>query len=455
MKQTILVIDDEAAIRDSLRMILEYDGYETLLAPSGPEGLLRVERDRPDLVLLDVKMPGLDGLEVLRKLRELDELLPVVMISGHGTVSTAVEATKLGAFDFLEKPLSSERTRLSLRNALNQRRLTAENRIWRRAAEVRHEMIGASSALSRVTEEIGRAAPVRSAVLIQGESGVGKELVARAIHRNSPRARERFVQVNCAAIPDDLIESELFGHEKGSFTGATEKQVGKFEQADRGTIFLDEIGDMTLRTQAKVLRVLQEGEVERLGSARTLKVDVRVLAATNKDLDAAIESGAFREDLYFRLSVLPIRVPPLRDRAGDIPLLVRHFAQLFARESNFRPKRFTEAAIERLTRQRWRGNVRELRNSVERLMVMAAGETVDAADVQEVLRVDGPRGGGAAPAEARTLRAFKELSERAFLVARLRALGWNISRTAEEIDTPRSNLYKKLEQYRISQETDG
>ena len=263
------------------------------------------------------------------------------------------------------------------------------------------------------------------------------------------------MQVNCAAIPDDLIESELFGHEKGSFTGATEKQVGKFEQADRGTIFLDEIGDMTLRTQAKVLRVLQEGEVERLGSARTLKVDVRVLAATNKDLDAAIESGAFREDLYFRLSVIPIRVPPLRDRPGDIPLLVRHFGQLFARESNFRPKRFTEAAIERLARQRWRGNVRELRNSVERLMVMAPGETVDAADVQDVLRVDAPRGGAATPSEARTLREFKELSERAFLVAKLRELGWNISRTAEEIDTPRSNLYKKLEQYRISQETDG
>ena len=455
MKHTILVIDDEAAIRDSLRMILEYDGYDTLLAPSGQEGLARVAGDRPDLVLLDVKMPGLDGLEILRRLRELDELLPVVMISGHGTVSTAVEATKLGAFDFLEKPLSSERVRLSLRNALNQRQLTAENRSWRLAAEVRHEMIGESPALARVTEEIRRAAPVRSAVLVQGESGVGKELVARAIHRNSPRARERFVQVNCAAIPDDLIESELFGHEKGSFTGATEKQVGKFEQADRGTIFLDEIGDMTLRTQAKVLRVLQEGEVERLGSARTLKVDVRVLAATNKDLDAAIESGAFREDLYFRLSVIPIRVPPLRDRPGDIPLLVRHFGQLFARESNFRPKRFTEAAIERLARQRWRGNVRELRNSVERLMVMAPGETVDAADVQDVLRVDAPRGGAATPAEARTLREFKELSERAFLVAKLRALGWNISRTAEEIDTPRSNLYKKLEQYRIRQETDG
>ena len=455
MKQTILVIDDEAAIRDSLRMILEYDGYDTLLAPSGQQGLVRVERDRPDLVLLDVKMPGLDGLEVLRKLRELDELVPVVMISGHGTMSTAVEATKLGAFDFLEKPLSSERIRLSLRNALNQRRLTAENRSLQRAAEVRHEMVGASPALSKVTEEIRRAAPVRSGVLIQGESGVGKELVARAIHRNSPRARARFVQVNCAAIPDDLIESELFGHEKGSFTGATEKQVGKFEQADRGTIFLDEVGDMTLRTQAKVLRVLQEGEVERLGSARTIKVDVRVLAATNKDLDAAIESRAFREDLYFRLSVIPIRVPPLRDRTGDIPMLVRHFAGLFAGESNFRPKRFTDAAIERLARQHWRGNVRELRNSVERLMVMTPGDSVDAAAVQEVLRVDTPRAGGLAPLEARTLREFKEVSERAFLVAKLRGLGWNISRTAEEIDTPRSNLYKKLEQYRISQATDG
>ena len=455
MKHRIVVIDDEAAIRDSLKMILEYDGYECLLAPSGQAGLACVEREDADLVFLDVKMPGMDGIEVLRKIRALDELLPVVIISGHGTVSTAVEATRLGAFDFLEKPLSTDRVGVTIRNALNQRQLRAENRSWRRAAEARHEMVGESRALRAMTEEIRRAAPVRSAVLIQGESGVGKELVARAIHRNSPRVRERFVQVNCAAIPDDLIESELFGHERGSFTGATEKQIGKFEQADRGSIFLDEIGDMSLKTQAKVLRVLQEGEVERLGSARTIRVDVRVLAATHKNLEQAINAGEFREDLYFRLSVLPIHVPPLRERAADIPLLVRHFATMFARENNFKPKPFSDEAIEALAQHHWRGNVRELRNSVERLLVMVAGRSIAPGDVRSVLRLDERPSAPGAAVSARTLREFKETSERSFLVARLRELDWNISRTAEEIDTPRSNLYKKLDQYRISQETDG
>jgi two-component system nitrogen regulation response regulator NtrX len=291
---------------------------------------------------------------------------------------------------------------------------------------------------------------------------VGKELVARAIHRNSLRTRERFVQVNCAAIPDDLIESELFGHEKGSFTGATEKQIGKFEQADRGTIFLDEVGDMSLRTQAKVLRVLQEGEVERLGSARTLKVDVRVIAATNKNLEDEITKGAFREDLYFRLSVIPISVPPLRDRADDIPALVRHFADLFARDNNFRPKRFTQAALDALQRHRWKGNVRELRNTVERLLIMTPAESIDVPQLRDVLRVDtraaAPDTGTTASEPAirpTTLREHKEVSEREFLVQKLRENSWNISKTAELIDTPRSNLYKKLEQYRISQEADG
>ena len=456
MKHRILVIDDEAAVRGSLKMILEYDGYDCLLAPSGQDGVTSLERESPDLVFLDVKMPGMDGLDVLRRIREMDELVPVVMISGHGTVSTAVEATKLGAFDFLEKPLSTERVKVAIRNALDQRRLKDENRGWRRAAEVRHEMLGSSKALTAVTDAIRLAAPVRSAVLIQGESGVGKELVARAIHRNSPRARERFVQVNCAAIPDDLIESELFGHEKGSFTGATEKQIGKFEQADRGTLFLDEVGDMSLKTQAKVLRVLQEGEVERLGSSRTMKVDVRVLAATNKDLDKAIEAGDFREDLFFRLNVIPIQVPPLRDRTEDVPTLVKHFASLFSRENNLKPHQFTEAALDAMSQQHWRGNIRELRNSVERLMVMTPGRTIDVDDVRAVLRggTQSARGGELAQS-GRTLREFKEVSERAFLVRKLREFGWNISKTAEEIDTPRSNLYKKLEQYNISQETDG
>ena len=455
MKHRILVIDDEAAIRDSLRMILEYDGFECLPAPDGEEGLARIAADAPDMVILDVKMPGMDGLEVLRRIRHLDETLPVVMISGHGTVSTAVEATRLGAFDFLEKPLSTERVTVTIRNALDQRRLRRENRNWRRAAEERYRMIGESGELDRVRESIQRAAPVRSAVLIQGESGVGKELVARAIHGTSPRSQEPFVQVNCAAIPDDLIESELFGHEKGSFTGATQKQIGKFEQADRGTIFLDEVGDMSLKTQAKVLRVLQEGEVERLGSARTIKVDVRVLAATNKDLNKAIDTGEFREDLFFRLSVIPIRVPPLRERAQDVPLLVRHFAGLFAAENNFRAKSFSTDALDELGRQHWRGNVRELRNSVERLIVMTSAQEIGAGEVRAVLGAAVRPAGGAAEQEGRTLREFKENSERAFLVRKLREFGWNISKTAEEIDTPRSNLYKKLEQYNIHHETDG
>jgi two-component system nitrogen regulation response regulator NtrX len=460
MKSRILVIDDEAAIRDSLRMTLEYEGYEFVGAATGQEGLALAERDTPDLVILDVKMPGMDGIEVLDRLRSMNETLPVVVVSGHGTIGTAVEATKKGAFDFIEKPFASERVLVSLRNALDQRRLRDENRSLRKAVEVRHQMIGDSAGLKQVMAAVSRAAPTNATVLIQGESGVGKELVARTIHRNSLRSRERFVQVNCAAIPEELIESELFGHEKGSFTGATEKQIGKFEQADRGTIFLDEVGDMSAKTQAKVLRVLQEGEVERLGSARTIKVDVRVIAATNKNLEEEIEKGHFREDLYFRLAVIPIHVPPLRERPEDIPPLVRHYMEYFARDSNVRPKRITPAAVEVLQRHRWKGNIRELRNTVERLMIMTAGDSIDVSDLPEIVRspVSIGRAGPSTDAEATrvgTLREFKDSTERAYLVSKLRENGWNISKTAEAIDTPRSNLYKKLEQYQISQETDG
>jgi two-component system, NtrC family, nitrogen regulation response regulator NtrX len=459
-KSRILVIDDEAAIRDSLKMTLEYEGYEFLAAATGQEGLALIEREGPDLVLLDVKMPGMDGLEVLDRIRAINDALPVVVVSGHGTISTAVEATKKGAFDFIEKPFASDRVLVSLRNALDQRRLRDENRSLKKAVEVRHQMIGESPALRQVTAAIARAAPTNATVLIQGESGVGKELVARTIHRNSLRSRERFVQVNCAAIPEELIESELFGHEKGSFTGATEKQVGKFEQADRGTIFLDEVGDMSAKTQAKVLRVLQEGEVERLGSARTIKVDVRVIAATNKNLEEEIERGRFREDLYFRLAVIPIFVPPLRERPGDIPLLVRYYIEQLSRDSNARPKRITQAALDALQRYRWKGNIRELRNTVERLIIMSAGDTIDVADLPDLVRSTSmptpmKPSGDSEPVKAGTLREFKDVSERAYLVSKLRENGWNISKTAEVIDTPRSNLYKKLEQYQISQETDG
>src|SRR5438445_3177084 len=388
-KSRILVVDDEAAIRDSLRMTLEYEGYEFIGAATGQEGLALADREAPDLVLLDVKMPGMDGLEVLERLRHVNETLPIIVISGHGTISTAVEATKKGAFDFIEKPFASERVLVSLRNALDQGRLRDENRSLKKAVEVRHQLIGESTSLKQVMAAVGRAAPTNATVLIQGESGVGKELIARTIHRNSLRSRERFVQVNCAAIPEELIESELFGHEKGSFTGATEKQVGKFEQADRGTIFLDEVGDMSAKTQAKVLRVLQEGEVERLGSARTIKVDVRVIAATNKTLEEEIEKGRFREDLYFRLAVIPIFVPPLRERPDDTPPLVRHFMDYFSRENNVRPKRISQAALEALQRYRRKGNIRELRTTVERMIITTGGDTIDVSDLPMVIRSPG------------------------------------------------------------------
>ena len=373
MNARVLIVDDEEAIRSTMKQAIEYAGHDCLLARSGQEGLATVERESPDVVFLDIKMPGMDGLDVLKRIKDIDETVEVVIISGHGTMETGRQATKLGAFSCLSKPIETDDILLNIRNVSEQRRLKTEVNSYRELAEIRHEMVGDSPALREVTEAIGRAAPTKSTVLILGESGVGKELVARAIHRNSRRGKERFVQVNYAALPEELIESELFGHERGAFTGATQKQIGKFEQADRGTIFLDEVGDMSLRTQAKVLRVLQEGEVERLGSARTIQVDVRVIAATNWSLEEAIDSDTFREDLYFRLSVIPIRVPPLRDRREDIPRLVAHFAGRFCRENNFRPKQFMPAAVDVMTHDSWRGNVRELRNTVERLMVMAPG----------------------------------------------------------------------------------
>ena len=456
MKQRILVIDDDAAIRDSMRMILEYEGYDCLLAPTAQEGLAAIEKQTPDIVFLDIKMPGMDGLEALAKIKQIDGTLPVVMISGHGTTSTVVEAMKAGAVDFIDKPVARERLLVTIKNELEREQLRDENKSLRRALDARHQMIGESGALREVGDAIKRAAPTNATVLILGESGVGKELVARAIHRSSLRSRERFIQVNCAAIPEELIESELFGHEKGSFTGATEKQIGKFEQADRGTIFLDEVGDMSARTQAKVLRVLQEGEVERIGSARTIKVDVRVIAATNKDLEEEIAKGNFREDLYFRLSVIPINVAPLRERTEDVPGLVRHFVDTFSRENNRRPPRFTAQAIDLLKGQRWKGNIRELKNTVERLIIMSGGDAIDADEARHVLRLESkPQTTDNKEESPGTLHGAKEWFERRFIVQKLRENGWNISKTAEVIDTPRSNLYKKLEQYSIRQETDG
>jgi two-component system nitrogen regulation response regulator NtrX len=461
VKPLILVVDDEADIRASLRMILEYEGLRCVEAASGHEAIEKVESERLDAVLLDIKMPRMDGLETLSEIRKKAPILPVIMISGHGTVATAMEATRRGALDFMEKPLERDRVLLILRNAVEWHRLQQENLGFKFLIEEDYRMVGDSPVFRRVLEEIARAAPTKVSVLITGESGTGKELVARAIHAMSTRSSKPFVKVNCAAIPEDLIESELFGHEKGSFTGASRDQAGKFVQADGGTVFLDEIGDMSLRTQSKVLRVLQNGEVEPVGAARSFTVDVRVLAATNKDLPEEIRAGRFREDLYFRLNVVPIVLAPLRDRREDIPALVTHFASMFCRKNNYRPKVFAPDSIAALQALPWRGNVRELGNAVERLIIMTPGDTIRASDIPAGLTLPPghdtpavPRGAIVLdPAEA-TLQSFKDAAERAFLIAKLEEHGWNVAATAKAIDTPRSNLYKKLEAYGLAREQD-
>ncbi len=453
----ILAVDDETTIRDTLKMVLEYEGYTFFGARDAAEGLRVTIEERPDIVLLDIKMPQVDGLEILPKLVSLADAPEVIVISGHGTVATAVEATKQGAYDFLEKPLEREKLLLSIRNALSQTNLRRENRRLTLREENRYRIVGKSNAIKRLWEIIEKAAPTNATVLIHGESGTGKELVAREIHRRSQRRSESFVQVNCAAIPEELIESELFGHEKGSFTGASDKQVGKFEQANSGTIFLDEIGDMSLKTQAKVLRVLQEGEIERIGANRIIRVDVRVIAATNKNLEEEIATNRFREDLYFRLNVVPIQTPPLRERPEDIPLLIEHFKGTYCRENSTKPKAFAPETTQALSGMPWRGNVRELKNMVERLVIMSDGDVISPRDVMAQAGIQRasarPAAGGTSDVPdmngVRTLREFRDLSEKHFLLARLRENNWNISQTATQIDVPRSNLYKKMEQYSI------
>jgi two-component system, NtrC family, nitrogen regulation response regulator NtrX len=445
----ILIVDDEKPIRDALRMVLEYEGFKILEAADADEAKTVLDDHVDvDVALVDVMLPGRDGLAVLSEIRKRPSAPEVIMISGHATVQTAVEATKRGAFEFLEKPLSTDRVLLTIRNALNQNILQRECIDLRRKAEKRHELIGEHPLMKQLWKEILKTAPTNATVLIHGESGTGKELIARAIHDKSLRSKEPFVQVNCAAIPEELIESELFGHEKGSFTGATERKIGKFDQADGGTIFLDEIGDMSLRTQSKVLRVLEEGEIQRVGSSKINEVDVRVIAATNKDLKNEIAENRFRDDLYFRLNVVPIHSPALREKREDIPVLIDFFSRNYAEENNFRSKRFAPDALEAMLNYSWKGNVRELRNVVERLMIMAEGEIITRKDLPEPVRGE-PGISVPDPATIKTLKDFRDLAEKDFIVAKLQKNNWNISQTAREIDTPRSNLYKKLAQYGI------
>jgi two-component system nitrogen regulation response regulator NtrX len=448
----VLIADDEQGVRAALGQLLEYEGYEVKAVTSGSEALKAWESWRPHLAFLDVKMSGIDGLETLKRLRVIDPAALVIMISGHGTIQTAVEATQLGAYDFLEKPLDTDRILVTLRNALRHAKLQEENVRLRETIESHHEIVGRSAAIKQLIERIERVGPTGARVLITGENGTGKELVARAIHKLSPRRDGPFVEVNCAAIPSELIESELFGHLKGSFTGAIADRAGKFEQASGGMLFLDEIGDMSLSAQAKVLRVLEDGVVTRLGGAKTVSVDVRVIAATNKRLEEEIAAGRFREDLYYRLNVLPLAVPPLRERREDIPLLVEHFARLLSAREGMAPRTIGDEAAARLAEREWPGNVRELRNTVERLLILSTGPRVSAADVDRLL---GPRAGGGEPgigalAACRTFEEFKEMAERAFLLSKLREHDWNVSETARLLDMPRSNLYKKIERYQLS-----
>jgi len=450
----ILIVDDEQGIRAALGQLLEFEGYEVRSAANAVDGLAEYARFRPHLVFMDVKMAGIDGLEALRKLREQDPTAIVVMISGHATIQTAVEATQHGAYDILEKPLDTDRILVTLRNALGHLDLQEENERLRNTVRSRFEIVGASYAIRGVTEKIALVARTPARVLITGENGTGKELVAQAIHANSPRAREPFVEVNCAAIPAELIESELFGHMKGSFTGAVQDRAGKFEQADGGTIFLDEVGDMSLAAQAKVLRVLQDGVVTRIGGSKPIRVDVRVLSATNKNVEAEIAAGRFREDLYYRLNVVPIHVPPLRERREDIPLLVAHFIGQLTQHGGIAPRAITEDAIARLSQLEWPGNVRELRNTIERLLILANGPRITAEDVDRLVgrRAAGAEGGLGSLLDVPTFEEFKHAAERAYLLAKLRAFDWNVSETARALAMPRSNLYKKIERYGLSRE---
>ena len=453
MRETVLIVDDEAGVRASLGGILGDEGYLVEAVESGEACLAALGARRYDLLLLDVWLPKLDGLETLSRVRTLDPELPVIVISGHGSIEAAVKAVRMGAQDFVEKPLSLEKTLLVVRNALRQRRLEVENRALKQQVEQRWLMVGESAAIRALRDEIAQAAPSNGRVLIYGENGTGKELVARNIHYQSLRSQGPFVEVNCAAIPEDLIESELFGHARGAFTGALSSRKGKFELADGGTLFLDEVGDMTLKTQAKVLRVLQEQKLEPVGGSGSVSVDVRVIAATNKNLAEEIRKGSFREDLFFRLNVIPFHVPPLRERREDIPQLARHFTAEFSAEYGKRPKQLLPEALEALAAQPWPGNVRELRNIIERLVIMTPGDRVEARHLPAPLlgvQAETAPARPAAPAppgDFPSLVSAREDFERRYIWRKYQECGGNMSRTADALQVERSNLYRKMKAY--------
>jgi two-component system nitrogen regulation response regulator NtrX len=453
MNRRILVVDDEQGVRAALGQLLEYEGYEIRTASNAADGITEYQKFKPNLVFMDVKMAGMDGMEALKKIREIDPAATVVMISGHATIRTAVEATQLGAYEILEKPLDTDRILVMLRNVFDHINLREENARLRNFSGSPYEIVGDSPVMRALVDRIEKVGATPARVLITGENGTGKELVARAIHRHSARADKPFVEVNCAAIPQELIESELFGHMKGSFTGAIADRAGKFEQANKGTLFLDEIGDMSMNAQAKVLRVLQDNVITRIGGSKPITVDVRILAATNKNLEQEIAAGRFREDLYYRLNVVPIHVPPLREHREDIPELVEYFVSVLSEREGFTPRRVGQSALDRLMSLDWAGNVRELRNTVERMMILATGPELTAKDVDRLAgaRVADDTGLGNLTS-IKTFEEFKESAERAYLLSKLREFDWNVSETARAIEMPRSNLYKKIERYALTRE---
>ncbi|HKP00716.1 MAG TPA: sigma-54 dependent transcriptional regulator [Nitrospiraceae bacterium] len=453
MSASILIVDDEEPILTSLSDILRDEGYDVAVAKNGVDALRAYTMDPPDLMLLDIWMPEMDGMETLRRVRELAPTAQVMMMSGHGSIETAVKAIKLGAYDYIEKPLSLENVTLRVKHALDQYRLEQENRTLRTTVQRKFELVGQSPAMQQLRQLIQTAGPTNSRVLIGGENGTGKELVARAIHMQSARANRPFVAVNCAAIPETLIESELFGHEKGSFSGATSMKRGQFEQADSGTLFLDEIADMSLNTQAKVLRALQEQQFTRVGGTKLLKVDVRVLAASNKNLLKEIEKGTFRDDLFYRLNVVPIIVPPLRERREDIPLLIRHFMRVHAEEQGLRMKEVSPEAMAVYQQYDWPGNIRELRNLIERLMIMVPESVIGPAQAGIPLQArsveSAPQsiGGTIDPVFTQSydsLRDARNAFEKDYIGRKLREHHWNISRTAEDLKIERSHLHRKI-----------
>ncbi len=442
-KALIMIVDDEEGIRETLSGILEDEGYESITASSGEEAVIKAKEIIPDVVLLDVWLTGMDGIQTLQELKASHPDLPVIIISGHANIELAVKATKMGAYDLLEKPLSIEKVLLAVDRALEKRRLELENRMLRKNLFKKCRMVGDSVKIRQLQEQIKMAAQSNSRVLILGESGSGKELVAQLLHENSPRSGGPFIEVNCAAIPQELIESELFGHEKGSFTGAFERKKGKFELADNGTLFLDEIGDMSLQTQAKVLRVIETQEFQRVGGSKNIKVDVRIISATNKDLAEEVKKGNFREDLFFRLNVIPIKVPALRERLDDVPLLVDNFLELFASEYGQQKKKITDEAVKMLQKHFWPGNIRELKNMLERLVIMTPSKTIAAGDIFK------PEAAASDYFSHSTFKDAKDAFERDFIIKKLDENAWNISKTAEALDMERSNLHRKIKVYDI------